>query len=67
MPVAHGVVQRFDSATPADALVSHNGPVTVEKLATTFSRAKREDVQELLETLVAVGQARQVDDLRYAA
>jgi len=50
-----------------DALVSHNGPVTVEKLATTFSRAKREDVQELLETLVAIGQARQVDDLRYAA
>ncbi|MEX1041570.1 MAG: DNA methyltransferase [Pirellulaceae bacterium] len=50
-----------------DALTSQHSPVTVEELATTFSRAKREDVQELLETLVAIGQARQVDDLRYAA
>jgi hypothetical protein len=36
-------------------------------LARGFSRAKAETVAELLETLVAVGQARRTDDGRYAA
>ena len=41
------------------------GPVTSEELARTFTRARTARVADLLETLAALGQARQMDDGRY--
>ncbi len=42
-------------------------PATPEEVAARFTRARRNDVSELLETLTLIGQARQLDDGRYAA
>lgn len=49
------------------ALLTIARPAAAKELAGRFSRAKAEDVQELLETLVAVGQARLTDDGRFVA
>jgi hypothetical protein len=49
-----------------EVLVGIGGPATVEAVAAHFTRAPKAAVGELLETLVAVGQARQVDERRFA-
>jgi hypothetical protein len=49
-----------------DVLAGIGGPATVDVVAAHFTRAPKAAVGELLDTLVAVGQARQVDDTRYA-
>ena len=41
------------------ALTARGQPATPEEIATGFSRAKKDQVAEILETLVTVGQARQ--------
>lgn len=41
-------------------------PVPVEELARQFQRARRDDVQEVLNALVALGLARRLDGNRYA-
>ena len=41
------------------ALTARGQPATPEEIATGFSRVKKDQVAEFLETLVAVGQARQ--------
>lgn len=48
-------------------LASAGGPVTAEALATRFTGARRDTITQLLETLVALGQARRLDDGVYAA
>ncbi len=50
-----------------EALVAHAIPVTAESLARTFVRAHTDRVEDLLQTLVTVGQARQLPDGRYSA
>jgi len=47
------------------ALAAASAPVTAEQLARTFTRARTDRVADLLETLAALGQARQMDDGRY--
>ena len=49
------------------ALVGHRTPVTPEQLAKTFLRARVDRVEELLDTLASLGQARELDDGRFAA
>ncbi len=49
------------------ALVTLASPVTPEEVAMSFSRAKVDRVDELLETLVTLGQALQIDDGRFVA
>ena len=49
------------------ALISLASPATPEDVAMSFSRAKVERVDELLETLVTLGQALQIDDGRFVA
>ena len=46
------------------ALADHGQPAEVSEIAKLFSRAKKDVVEELLETLVTVGQARATDDGR---
>ncbi len=41
--------------------------LTAEQVAAAFKGARRKRVDELLETLVSVGQARATDDGRFAA
>jgi DNA-binding IclR family transcriptional regulator len=41
-------------------------PLTVEQVAQHFHRARRSDVQELLETLEALGHVEGTDDGSYA-
>ena len=41
-------------------------PAHLEELARRFQRASRDDVQEVLNALVALGLARRLDDNRYA-
>ena len=48
-------------------LGSAGGPVTAEALATRFTGARRDTITQLLETLVALGQGRRLDDGVYAA
>lgn len=47
------------------ALVTLASPATPEDVAMSFSRAKVDRVDELLETLVTLGQALQIDDGRF--
>ena len=47
------------------ALVASGNPVSPAELASRFSRAKAETMQELLATLSAVGQARLLEDGRF--
>lgn len=49
----------FAVATPA------SGPVTAETVARTFLRARTDKVAELLTTLAAIGQAREVEPGTY--
>ncbi|MCG6158316.1 class I SAM-dependent DNA methyltransferase [Rubinisphaera margarita] len=49
------------------ALHSQSSACTAAELAKGFSRVKADTVEELLDTLVEVGQARQTDDGRYVA
>lgn len=49
------------------ALAAQRGPVTPAQLAKSFLRANAERVEELLETLASLGQARELDDGRFAA
>lgn len=41
------------------ALVAQAAPATPQVIAKCFSRARREDVEEILDTLVSLGQARE--------
>lgn len=47
------------------ALASANGPVTAETVARTFVRGRAKTVAELLATLAAIGQAREVEPGEY--
>jgi hypothetical protein len=47
------------------ALATNGGGMTPEQLARTFQRGQTKRVSELLETLVSLGQAREVTDGRY--
>ncbi|MGH9871551.1 MAG: class I SAM-dependent DNA methyltransferase [Pyrinomonadaceae bacterium] len=49
------------------ALTSQVGAVTPKQLAKNFSRAKVERVEELLQTLVSLGQARETEEGHYVA
>lgn len=49
------------------ALAGHGGPAAVADIAGAFSRAKKDRVAELLETLAALGQAQKLEDGRYVA
>ena len=49
------------------ALTARGQPATPEEIATGFSRAKKDQVAEILETLVTVGQARQTKGGKYVA
>jgi hypothetical protein len=49
------------------ALQTQRKPVTAAELAQAFKGAKADKVQELLETLASLGQARTVNDGRFAA
>ena len=49
------------------ALAAQTGVVTPEHLARKLMRARVERVEELLRTLVSLGQAREVDPGRFAA
>ncbi|RNC72229.1 MAG: class I SAM-dependent DNA methyltransferase [Desulfuromonadales bacterium] len=48
------------------ALAATGGPVTAEALARTFQRARTDKVAELLATLAAIGQAREVEPRTYS-
>jgi len=50
-----------------EMLVTENQVITSQNLAKTFTGARVERVTELLETLVSLGQARQLEDGRYTA
>jgi DNA-binding IclR family transcriptional regulator len=47
-------------------LAAHPKPSHAHELARRFHRAPRNDVQEVLNALVALGFARRLDDNRYA-
>lgn len=47
------------------ALQRHAAPADVKQVAAYYTRANKEDVTELLETLVAVGNVRQLEDGRF--
>ena len=50
------------------AVTTHaDEPLTVEEVAQHFHRARRPDVQALLETLAALGHVKETDDSAYAA
>jgi hypothetical protein len=50
-----------------NALSAHPGVVTPAQLAKSFQRARVDRIAELLQTLVLLGQARQVEEGKYAA
>jgi hypothetical protein len=50
-----------------NALAAHPGVVTAARLAKTFQRARVDRIEELLQPLVLLGQARQVEEGKYAA
>ena len=50
-----------------NALSAHPGVVTPAQLAKSFQRARVDRIEELLQTLVLLGQARQVEEGKYAA
>ena len=54
-------------ATVRQSLQDHKGPTTSEAIATRFKSVKAETVEELLDTLVLIGQARLLPDGRYVA
>ncbi len=50
-----------------EALARQSGPVTAAELAKTFARARTDRVEELLRTLVTLGQAREAEGGRFVA
>lgn len=52
---------------PRHALAAQPGVITAEQLARKFMRACVERVEELLQTLVPLGQAREAEPGRFAA
>lgn len=50
-----------------NALLASSGIVTPAQLAKTFQRAPARRIEELLQTLVLLGQARQIEAGKYAA
>ncbi len=54
-------------ATVRQSLQDHKGPTTSEAIATRFKSVKADTVEELLDTLVLIGQARLLPDGRYVA
>ena len=48
------------------ALHRHSRPAKADEIAAYYTRAVKADVAELLETLVAVGNVRQIEDGRFA-
>jgi hypothetical protein len=46
-------------------LVSINGPASEEEVAKHFSRANKERVAELLDTITSLGKARELEDGRF--
>lgn len=50
-----------------EALTTINGPATVDDIAASFSRAKKQTIEDLLDTLTELGQSRQTEDGRYVA
>ena len=48
------------------ALSAHRGPVSAGQLAKTFARARVDRIEELLEALASLGQARELPDGRFA-
>jgi hypothetical protein len=44
-----------------DALAAQPAPVTAEAMARQFTRARKDKVEELLQTLVTLGQVREVE------
>jgi len=48
-----------------EALAAQPGPAGVETLARCFTRARKDRVAELLETLVTLGQARKLEGGMY--
>jgi hypothetical protein len=50
-----------------NALAAHPGVVTPAQPAKSFKRARADRIEELLQTLVLLGQARQVEEGKYAA
>lgn len=53
-------------AAVQSALQRQGGPIDAKKVAASFARATKTEVDELLKTLVAVGNVRQLDDGRFA-
>jgi hypothetical protein len=49
------------------ALSQHAAPATAADVSKYFTRARKTNVEEILDTLVSVGQLRQTDDGRYVA
>jgi hypothetical protein len=47
------------------ALNQHDGPAEPKDIAAYYTRAKRADVEEMLATLVAIGNVRQLEDGRF--
>lgn len=54
-------------ATVRQSLQDHKGPTTSEAIAKRFKSVKADTVEELLDTLVLIGQARLLPDGRYVA
>jgi hypothetical protein len=50
-----------------DLLSAQSSPVTAEMLAKSFLRARVDKIEELLQTLVTLGQARQAGEGKYVA
>jgi len=50
-----------------EALAGQTAPVTADALARQFTRARKDRVEELLQTLVAMGQARETGDQRFVS
>ncbi|QDU86846.1 hypothetical protein Pla175_01990 [Pirellulimonas nuda] len=55
------------AAAVGQALGTLSGPATAADVSKRFTRANKERVAELLETLAALGRARRLEDGRYAA
>ncbi|RLC08512.1 MAG: class I SAM-dependent DNA methyltransferase, partial [Deltaproteobacteria bacterium] len=48
-----------------EVLADHTTPATAETIARQFTRARKDKVEEILQTLVTLGQAREVEDGRF--
>ena len=55
------------AAAVQSALVAHSAPANETDLAKRFTRANKDRIAELLETLASLGKARELEDGRYLA